>query len=71
MSVDFTWSVITFVLPYYSYTGVTVYFDSLTYGVKEGNSAVVALATDGELAVPFNITVHLRDGSATGKCLNS
>ena len=54
-----------------SYTGATVYFDSLTYGVKEGDSAVVGLATDGEFAVPFNITVHLRDGLATGKFLNS
>ena len=74
------WSVITFYLYIIlygcimfflidSYTGVTVHFDSLTYGVKEGDSAVVVLTTDGEFAVPFNITVHLRDGSAIGTFL--
>ena len=48
-------------------SGVTVYFDSSSYDVREGEDVQVSIATDGEFATPFNVTVQLQNGSATGK----
>ena len=35
--------------------------------VTEGNTTTVTVVTDGEFGVPFNVTLTLSDGTATGE----
>ena len=47
--------------------GVNVFFDPDTYNVTEGETAVITLRAVGEFAVPFDVIVTIRDGSAVGE----
>ena len=35
--------------------------------VTEGNTSTVTVVADGEFRVPFNVTLSLNDGTATGE----
>ena len=35
--------------------------------MREGDTVTVTVDTDGEFSVPFNVTLTLNDGTATGE----